>query len=83
MRFLNISPRLLALLGVLIALVVALADLLLGIGFAIVFAVCMALARPRPQRRQGGLMAGQPDRRRDTRRPVHALRQNAEVSHRL
>ena len=70
MRISNISPRLLGLLGVLITLVVLLVDLLVGIGLGVVFALCMAWARPGPQSRQGGLMAGQTDRRRDTRRPA-------------
>ncbi len=80
MLFLNLSPRLLGVLGVLIAVVVVtLVDLLLGASLAVLFALCAVLARSRASHTPRGLLPGQPDRRRDTRRPVPAVQPGTDA----
>ncbi len=83
MRHMGTSSRLSFLLGALITLVMAWVDPSIGIGFGAAFALCMAYAGSHANAAQGGYRPGQPDRRRDTRRPAHAMRQGTEIKHPL
>ncbi len=78
MFFLKISPRLVGLLALLMALFVALADLLLGVCLAALFALWVVLVRSRKASSPSDWLPGQPDRRRKARGPNFVLRYSTE-----
>ena len=89
MKHSRISTRLIVLVGMLITLVVALGDLVLGVVFGVGFGIWIARTIPRKYPLHAGHSvaswtepcppAGQPERRRDTRRPPDKVRKEFDT----